>query len=237
MGGAGRKSPTCVEIASLLRNTKLFALEPEGWLFAVSCWLCAEQKVVCVLVASGQKKKRGKKKGRDDFLGGLCSGDVFGREKRDLFPAAGQGSGSKGIIQPQVVEEKSSAPQDLRSEALATGRLRFRLPDHREVCAGRELWFTHRHIDLLCVPVPSPGEPREVPCPAREDARRTGGCKKDRWTQPMPALHRSKLKLSLAAPSMSRWGIPARGSLISSVGPALIFILEGKITGNNASSL
>lgn len=53
----------------------------------------------------------------------------------------------------------------------------------------------------------------------------------------MPTLHQSKLKLSLAAPSMSPWGIPAHRSLMSSVGPALIFILEAKITGNNASSL
>lgn len=89
MEGAGRKSPPCVEISSLLRNTELFALEPVGWLFAGNCWFCAEQKVVCVLAASGQKKKREKNKGRAGFLGGLCGGDVTGRGKRALLPAAG----------------------------------------------------------------------------------------------------------------------------------------------------
>ena len=90
---------------------------------------------------------------------------------------------------------------------------------------------------LLCVPVPSPRKPGEVPCPAQGDVGRTGGYEKDGWTQLTPAPHQSKLKLSLAAPSVSPWGIPAHGSLISSVGPALIFIPEAKITGNNASSL
>lgn len=84
--GAGRKSPPCVEISSLLRSTELFALEPVGWLFAGNCWFCAEQKVVCVL-ASGQKKKENK--GRAGFLGGLCGGDVFGRGKRTLLLAPG----------------------------------------------------------------------------------------------------------------------------------------------------
>lgn len=68
MEGAGRKSPPCVEISSLLRNTELFALEPVGWLFAGNCWFCAEQKVVCVLVASGQRKKERKIKEELVFL-------------------------------------------------------------------------------------------------------------------------------------------------------------------------
>lgn len=98
MGGAGRKSPTCVEIASLLRNTKLFALEPAGWLFAMSCWLCAEQKVVCVLVASGQKKKRqgGKKKEELVFLE-ACVVEMSLEEKREIsFLLLSEGAGRGG---------------------------------------------------------------------------------------------------------------------------------------------
>lgn len=64
-GRAGRKSPTCVGIASPLGSTGLFALEPVGRVFAVSCWLCAEQEVVCVLAAAGHKKEKKKRKGKE----------------------------------------------------------------------------------------------------------------------------------------------------------------------------
>lgn len=98
MGGAGRKSPTCVEIASLLRNTKLFALEPAGWLFAMSCWLCAEQKVVCVLVASGQKKKRqGEKKKEELVFLEACVVEMSLEEKREIsFLLLSEGAGRGG---------------------------------------------------------------------------------------------------------------------------------------------
>lgn len=99
MGGAGRKSPTCVEIASLLRNTKLFALEPAGWLFAVSCWLCAEQKVVCVLVASGQKKKKNQERKKKEELIFLeaCAVEMSLEEKREIsFPLLAEGVGRRG---------------------------------------------------------------------------------------------------------------------------------------------
>lgn len=101
MGGAGRKSPTCVEIASLLRNTKLFALEPAGWLFAVSCWLCAEQKVVCVLVASGQKKKKTKnrkeKKKEELIFLEACAVEMSLEEKREIsFPLLAEGASRRG---------------------------------------------------------------------------------------------------------------------------------------------
>lgn len=92
MGGAGRKSPTCVEIASPLRNTKLFAVEPAGWLGTVSCWLCAEQKVVCALVASRQKKKRGGGKEELIFLE-PCVVEMYLEEKREIFLLLGKGAG------------------------------------------------------------------------------------------------------------------------------------------------
>lgn len=95
MEGAGRKSPPCVEISSLLRNRELFALEPAGWLFAGNCWFCAEQKVVCVLVVSGQKKRKIKEEVVEMYLeeeGELC------------FLLLGEGS--RGMIQPWVAEEK-----------------------------------------------------------------------------------------------------------------------------------
>lgn len=97
MGGAGRKSPACVEIASLLRNTKLFALEPAGWLFAMSCWLCAEQKVVCVLVASGQKKRQGKKKKEELIFLEACVVEMSLEEKREIsFLLLSEGAGRGG---------------------------------------------------------------------------------------------------------------------------------------------
>lgn len=68
----------------------------------------------------------------------------------------------------------SSAPQGLRWEALATGRLRFRLPDHREVCAGERVvvYSQARRFALHTHPFPWQAERGALSC--------TGGREKDR---------------------------------------------------------
>lgn len=113
MEGAGRKSPPCVEISSLLRNRELFALEPAGWLFAGNCWFCAEQKVVCVLFASGQNK--GKIKEELVFLEASVVEMYLDNEKELSFLLLGEGS--RGMIQPWVAGERSNTPQDLWSDS------------------------------------------------------------------------------------------------------------------------
>ena len=98
-GGTGRRSPTCVEIASPLRNAELFALEPAGWLFAVGCWFYAEQKVVCVLVASGQEKKEreGKKKKEELIFSEASAVEMSLEEKRAIsLLLVGEGAGRGG---------------------------------------------------------------------------------------------------------------------------------------------
>lgn len=173
MEGAGRKSPSCVEISSLLRNMELFALEPVGWLFAGNCWFCAEWKVVCVLVASEKKKKERKIKEELVFLE-ACVVEMYLEEERELsFLLLSEGS--RGMIQPQVAGEKSNTPQDLRSETLAMGGLRFDLPGQHRDCAGeRVVVYSQARRFTPCTHL-FPSQVAEVTCPAQENTKRTGG--------------------------------------------------------------
>lgn len=153
-----------------------------------------------------------KKKGKELILLEACVVEMSLEEKQGSPPCCWV----RGIIQAHVAGEKPSAPQDLCLGAVATGGLRF----HRHgVCAGE--WVVLYSQGLKFALCTHPVKPRDA-------LSRAGGCEEDEWTWLMPAMHQRRLKLSLPAPSMSPWGIPAHRSFISSCRTSSNFYPGGK---------
>lgn len=125
---------------------------------------------MCLLL---QGKKKGKIKEEVVFLE-ACVVEMFLKEERE-FSLLLLGEGSRGMIQPWVAGEKSNTPQDLLSETLATGGLRFDLPAHHRDCAGARVVVYSQARRFAPCTHPFCSQVTEVACPAQEDTRRTDG--------------------------------------------------------------
>lgn len=125
---------------------------------------------MCLLL---QGRKKSKIKEELVFLE-ACVVEMYLEEERELsFLLLGEGS--RGMIQPLVAGEKSDIPQELRSETLVTGGLRFDLPGHHRDCAGQRVVVYSQSCRFAPCTHPFLSQVTEVACPALEDTRRMDG--------------------------------------------------------------
>lgn len=125
---------------------------------------------MCLLL-QGRKKRQIKE---ELIFLEACVVEMYLEEERELsFLLLGEGS--KGMIPPWVAGEKSNTPQDVQSDTLATGGLRFDLPGHHRDCAGERVVVYSQECRFAPCTHPFCSQVTEVACPAQEDTRRTDG--------------------------------------------------------------